>query len=45
MVPDTDALEFQVVLRARGRNPPQVKMALLALYGALTRSNVKEVKT
>ncbi|MDI6848096.1 MAG: PIN domain-containing protein [Candidatus Bathyarchaeia archaeon] len=45
MVPDTAALEFQVVLRARGRSPSQVKIALLALHEALTRSNVKEVKT
>jgi predicted nucleic acid-binding protein len=45
MVPDTAALEFQVVLRARGRSPPQVKMALLALHEFLTRNNVKEVKT
>jgi len=45
MVPDTAALEFQVVLRVRGRSPSQVKMALLALHEALTRSNVKEVKT
>jgi len=45
MVPDTAALEFQVVLRARGRSPSQVKMALLALHEFLTRSNVKEVKT
>ncbi|MEM1570000.1 MAG: PIN domain-containing protein [Candidatus Bathyarchaeia archaeon] len=45
MVPDTAVLEFQAVLRARGRNPSQVKMALLALHEALTRSGVKEVKT
>ena len=45
MVPDTAALEFQVVLRARGRSPSQVKMALLALHEALTRSNVEEAKT
>ena len=45
MAPDTAALEFQIVLRARGRSPSQVKMALLALHEALTRSNVKEVKT
>jgi predicted nucleic acid-binding protein len=45
MVPDTAALEFQVVLRARGRNPSQVKIALLALHEALTRGNVKEAKT
>ena len=44
-MPDTAALEFQVVLRARGRSPSQVKMALLALHEFLTRSNVKEVKT
>jgi predicted nucleic acid-binding protein len=45
MVPDTAALEFQVVLRVRGRNLSQVKMALLALHEALTRSNVEEAKT
>lgn len=45
IAPDSAALEFQVVLRARGRTPSQVKMALLALHEALTRSNVKEVKT
>jgi len=44
-VPDTAALEFQAVLRARGRNPSQVKMALLALYEVLKRNNVKEAKT
>ena len=45
MVPDTATLEFQVVLRARGRSPSQVKMALLSLHEALKRSNVKEVRT
>jgi predicted nucleic acid-binding protein len=45
VVPDTAALEFQAVLRARGRNPSQVKMALLALYEVLKRNNVKEAKT
>jgi len=44
-VPDTAALEFQVVLRARGRSPSQVKMALLAIHEALKQNNVKEVKT
>lgn len=44
MVPDAAALEFQVVLRARGRNPSEVKMALLAIHEALTRSKVKEAK-
>jgi len=45
IVPDTATLEFQVVLRARGRSPSQVRMALLALHEALTQNNVKEVKT
>lgn len=45
MVPDTALLEFQAVLRARGRNLSQLKMAVLALHEALTRSDVKEVKT
>jgi predicted nucleic acid-binding protein len=44
-VPDTATLEFQIVLRARGRNPSQVKIALLALHEALTRNNVEEAKT
>ena len=43
--PDTAILEFQTVLRARGRSPSEVKMALLALHEALTRQNVKEGKT
>jgi len=45
IVPDTAALEFQVVLRARGRNPSQVKMALLALHEVLKRNNVEEAET
>lgn len=45
MVPDTAVLEFQIVLRTRGRSPSQVRMVLLALYEALIRSSVKEVKT
>ncbi len=45
VVPDTAALEFQVVLRARGRSLSQVKMALLALHEALRRNNVKEAQT
>lgn len=44
-VPDTAILEFQIVLRARGRSPSQVKIVLLALYEALIRSCVREVKT
>ncbi|RLG99570.1 hypothetical protein DRO28_01135 [Candidatus Bathyarchaeota archaeon] len=45
VVPDTAILEFQIVLRARGRSPSQVRIALLALHEALTQNNVKEVKT
>lgn len=45
VVPDTAILEFQVVLRARGRSPLEVKMALLALLEALARFGVKEAKT
>ena len=45
VVPDTAILEFQIVLRARGRSPSQVRTALLALHEALTQNNVKEVKT
>ncbi len=44
-VTDTSMLEFQSVLRARGRSPSQVKMALLALHEALARHAVTEVKT
>ena len=45
VVPDTAILEFQIVLRARGRSPSQVRIALLALHEVLTQNNVKEVKT
>lgn len=45
MVPDTVMFEFQAVLRARGRSPLQVKMALLAVNEALARHGVGEVKT
>ncbi|KYH41903.1 MAG: PilT domain-containing protein [Candidatus Bathyarchaeota archaeon B63] len=45
MVPDTAILEFQVVLKARGRRPSQVRAALLALHEVLMRSDVREVKT
>ena len=45
VVPDTAILEFQIVLRARGRSPSQVRIALLALHEALTQNDVKEVKT
>lgn len=45
VVPDTAVLEFQAVLRARGRSPLQVKMALLAVNEAFTRYGVGEIKT
>ena len=45
VAPDTAILEFQIVLRARGRSPSQVRIALLALHEALTQNDVKEVKT
>lgn len=45
IVPDTAMLEFQGVLRARGRKPSEVKRALLAISAALTSHNVKQVKT
>jgi len=45
VVPDTAVFEFQVVLRARGKSPLEVKMALLAVNEALFRHGVREVKT
>jgi len=45
VAPDTAILEFQSVLRARGRPPSQVKMALLSLHELLIQSKVKEEKT
>ena len=45
MAPDTAIFKFQVVLRARGRNPSEIKIALWALHEALARHAVKEVKT
>lgn len=45
MMPDSAAIEYQAVLRSRGRSPTQTKLALLALHEALTRSKVEEVKT
>ena len=44
-VTDTAILEFQSVLRARGRRTTEVKIALLALHEALKRHMVKEAKT
>lgn len=45
VAPDVAMLEFQIVLRTRGRGVAQVKAAMLALHEALARHNVKEVKT
>ena len=45
VAPDTAILEFQIVLRARGNKPAEVKVALLALHEALDRYGVKEAKT
>jgi len=45
VVPDTAILEFQVVLRARGRTPSQVRTALLALRQILSQHKVKEANT
>jgi len=45
IVPDASALEFQAVLRGRGRGVGQVRDALLALHEALRRMGVKEEGT
>lgn len=45
VAPDVVVLEFQLVLRARGRRPAELKMAMLALHEALSRYGVKEVST
>jgi len=45
VVPDTAILEFQVVLRSRGRTASQVKIALLALRQILSQYKVREVST
>jgi len=45
VVPDVALLEFQVVLRSRGRTPTQVRTALLALRQILTQYGVKEAST
>lgn len=44
-VPDTAILEFQAVLRARGRTPNQVKTALMALRQILSQHKIKEAST
>jgi len=45
IAPDTAMLEFQIVLRARGKKQMEVKAALLALRGTLVNFNVEEIKT
>jgi predicted nucleic acid-binding protein len=45
LAPDVTMLEFQLVLRARGRKPAEVKAAVLALHEVLARYGVKEVQT
>jgi len=45
IVPDSAVIEYQAVLRARGRSPSQTKLALLALHEALARRRVREAKT
>jgi len=45
VVPDVAVLEFQAVLRSRGRTPAQVKTALLALGQVLSQYGVREVQT
>ncbi|AKG38443.1 hypothetical protein MA03_02965 [Infirmifilum uzonense] len=44
-VPDTALLEFQVVLRARGRRPEEVAAALEALGSILAAHRVPELRT
>lgn len=44
-VPDTSTLEFQIVLRGRGRSSAQVRNALLALHEVLRRMEVGENRT
>lgn len=45
IVPDTSALEFQMVLRGRGRRASQVRDAMLALHEVLRRMNVREERS
>ena len=45
MIPDTVLLEFQAVLRSRGRTPSQVRKALLALHQVLVQYGIREVNT
>jgi len=45
MVPDTSLLEFQMVLRGRGRSISQLRLAMLALSKALLDNHITEAKT
>ena len=45
VVPDTAILEFQIVLRSRGRTPSQVRIALLALRQILSQHKIREADT
>jgi predicted nucleic acid-binding protein len=45
VVPDVVLFEFQLVLRAKGLRPGEVRTAMLAVREALKRCRVKEVKT
>jgi len=44
-IPDTAILEFQIVLRARGRSPKEVALALTALKQILKTRRIKVVQT
>jgi predicted nucleic acid-binding protein len=44
-VPDAAVLEFQLVLRARGKSSQDTKEALLAVSSILLEHNVAEVRT
>ena len=45
VAPDTALLEFQFVLRGRGKSRDEIKYALLALLEILRRYGIREVKT
>ncbi len=44
-VSDSGLMEFQIVLRGRGRNPAETRQAILALRSLLQEHQVDEVKT
>jgi len=45
VVPDVAVLEFQLVLRARGKRPAEVRTAMLALHEAIVRHGMEETQT